>query len=138
MFRVRACMLSATKWLMVIIVAAAHTVGVGWIAVRSGYRVSPFEAGDVGLMLLLWVYVGLVLKAAVPVLLFVAGGLVLPLVAFVVGLVAAVNAERARGPGEPLGVIYLNLWPAYIVVFLIVGGIEYGFRSGAMRSILLG
>lgn len=110
------------------LLALIHTGGILWYASRLGYTVFPSD--DVDVPTLLWIYTGLIVKAVIPAMLFFHLGLVSPGVLFLAGLWLAIHSERTGTEGEPLGVIYLNLWPYYGFVFLIAGAVEYLIRSG--------
>lgn len=121
-------MISLEVGLLTSLAAAAHTGGVLWYAERIGYKVLPTDSDHVDRATLIWIYSGLVIKIVVPILLFVMIGLVGPIILFSLGLTFAIRDEMTGSAGDTLGMIYLNLWPYYVILFLIAGGIEYLFR----------
>lgn len=113
---------------VLLLAVAAHTGGVLWYAQQIGYDVLPSTA-ELGVFGLLWIYSGLVLKVLVPGVLYTEFGVLSPIILFLFSLGAALYDERTGSAGDTLGVVYLNMWPLYVVLFLTTGAIEYALTA---------
>lgn len=121
-------MISFEVGLLTSLAAVAHAGGVLWYAKRIGYKVLPSDVDGLKFSTLLWIYSGLIIKIVVPLLLLIVYALVAPIVLFSLGLVLAIRDEMKGSAGDTLGVIYLNLWPYYVILFVVAGGFEYILR----------
>ncbi len=90
-----------------------------WTVSRSG------RIGPVGL---LWGGFGLTATVAVPLVLFARYSLVTPLATVALYVYGFYVTDPAPTPGDWF-VGYVLLWPALVGVGVLLGGVEYAFRS---------
>ncbi|WP_379793680.1 hypothetical protein [Halorussus aquaticus] len=103
----------------------------------------PFLAGLIHLLLILllfilfeydsnvstkvkiWIGIGMIATGIVPTFLFSLFGLISPVIFLLLAFLLMLRAELGSGLGEPLGAVYIGLWPLFLLVYILVGVIEY-------------